>query len=72
VSVNLQRVAALAAVYFAAELLERIAYRAGVTDGAAAADAVLADLDRAREEAAEDLEAFDATEVLEFHGYVAR
>jgi hypothetical protein len=71
VSVNLQRVAALTVLYFGAELLERIAYRAGVTDAAAAADQTLSEVRRAAG-VDDDLEAADCSDVLEFHGYVTR
>lgn len=62
------RFCGLLVLWLGVELLERVAYRAGVAtaaavfDDAAATAFVIPISD-------EDLEAFDATDVLAFHGY---
>lgn len=59
---TLARLLGLTALWAGVELLERVAYRAGVFDAGAAAVAVL---DDAAATMLDDLEAFDATDVLD-------
>lgn len=63
-SASLKRLAGLTALWAGVELLERVAYRAGVVDGAGA---VAATVQAVVEDLADDLVAADVSDVVAAH-----